>query len=352
MKLLGITEQIVQNMQLAIREGECRPGDRLKSEKAICDYYGISRKSVRQAYKILCENGLVVSKKGSGYYVADHASIKKSTFLKFESNREYKFGVILFDINNYFQEIMQGMQQAAVDFGCELVFLSNNTVEEEYQSIKKFVEMRVDGIIITPLRSGSTFSRENYFYLEHEQIPMVMVGKRPTNVICDSIYCDDVYISDMAVKELFQMGCSRVIHITDYNSDEVAINERSEGYELGIEHYYPDMKAVILNVRDARYREKLKQYLQYDGKLGFYLLGTPLVKEFISVVDELSKKKRVLNRNYFILTHGQDNVEDLPVGVKYIEIPKFNIGYISVKRMLERVDEKVVANSMYADRAK
>lgn len=82
----------------------------------------------------------------------------------------------MFDINGYFQQIMQGMQQAAVDFGCELFFLSNNTLEEEYKSIQKLVEMQVDGIILTPLRSGSMYSRENYFYLEQEKIPMVMVG--------------------------------------------------------------------------------------------------------------------------------------------------------------------------------
>lgn len=80
MKLLGITEQIVRNVQLAVREGEYRPGDRLKSEKAICDCYGISRKSVRKAYEILCENGLIISKKGSGYYVADEDQVKKSVF--------------------------------------------------------------------------------------------------------------------------------------------------------------------------------------------------------------------------------------------------------------------------------
>lgn len=175
MKLLGITEQIVRNVQLAVREGEYRPGDRLKSEKAICDCYGISRKSVRKAYEILCENGLIISKKGSGYYVADEDQVKKSVF-KYGSEKKYRFGVVLFDINGYFQQIMQGMQQAAVDFGCELFFLSNNTLEEEYKSIQKLVEMQVDGIILTPLRSGSMYSRENYFYLEQEKIPMVMVG--------------------------------------------------------------------------------------------------------------------------------------------------------------------------------
>lgn len=146
------------------------------------------------------------------------------------------------------------------------------------------------------------------------------------------------------MKELFDMGCSRVLHITDYNSDEVAINERSEGYELGIEHYYPDMKAVVLNVWDVKYREKLK-YLKQEGKLGFYLIGTPLVEGFIKDVDELSKKTRRLNKNYFILAHGQDDVENLPGGVKYIEIPKFNLGYIAVRQMIERVDEGGVAIS-------
>ena len=348
MKLLGITEQIVRFLLLKIREGDLKSGERLMSEKEMCEFFGVSRKPVRAAFEYLCQNHVVVSKKGSGYYVCDAADCGEHLLKQCE--KSYRFGVVLFD-NNYFRDIIEGMNRAARDFGCELIYLPNHTIEEEYASIRTLVESRVDGIIISPLRSGEIYSRENYSFIEQERIPMVMIGKRPSNVVCDSIYCDDVHIAETAVQELFRAGCDRVIHITDYNSDEVAINERSEGYELGVEHYYPDLKAIVLNVRDARYREKLTLYLKGEGKLGFYLIGTPLVQSFLQEVGEISAKtgkSRRLNKNYFIVSHGQDDLESVPEGVKVVIIPKFKIGYITVRRMLERVGGRLGENRFYS----
>ena len=73
MKLLGITEQIVRFLLLKIREGDLKSGERLMSEKEMCEFFGVSRKPVRAAFEYLCQNHVVVSKKGSGYYVCDAA---------------------------------------------------------------------------------------------------------------------------------------------------------------------------------------------------------------------------------------------------------------------------------------
>lgn len=47
-----------------------RPGDKVPSERALCDQFGVSRMTVRQAIDILVNEGLLVRRQGRGTFVA------------------------------------------------------------------------------------------------------------------------------------------------------------------------------------------------------------------------------------------------------------------------------------------
>jgi GntR family transcriptional regulator len=54
-----------------ITSGRWAPGDRLVSEAEMCDFYGVSRATVRQALLRLENDGLIERFKGRGTYIAD-----------------------------------------------------------------------------------------------------------------------------------------------------------------------------------------------------------------------------------------------------------------------------------------
>jgi GntR family transcriptional regulator len=54
----------------AIERGELGPGDRIPAERALCEQLGVSRVTVRRAFKRLAEDGLVVSGVGRGSFVS------------------------------------------------------------------------------------------------------------------------------------------------------------------------------------------------------------------------------------------------------------------------------------------
>lgn len=66
------SDQIIQQIQDAIRNGELARGDKLPTERALSDQFGVSRSVVREAIKALDAMGLVESRQGSGIFVRNN----------------------------------------------------------------------------------------------------------------------------------------------------------------------------------------------------------------------------------------------------------------------------------------
>jgi GntR family transcriptional regulator, transcriptional repressor for pyruvate dehydrogenase complex len=60
-----ISEVIIEQVRLLIREGKLVPGDRLPSERALCGRFGVSRVTVREALRVLEATGLVEIRVGA-----------------------------------------------------------------------------------------------------------------------------------------------------------------------------------------------------------------------------------------------------------------------------------------------
>lgn len=66
-----IYRQIADALRQQVINGELKPGDALPTEAALCEHYGVSRVTVRQALKLLSEERVIESLQGSGWYVKE-----------------------------------------------------------------------------------------------------------------------------------------------------------------------------------------------------------------------------------------------------------------------------------------
>ena len=70
-KKTRIYEEVVSQFHELIREGKFKAGDQLPSERELAETFKVSRTSVREALRTLETQGLVVSRTGTGTFVAD-----------------------------------------------------------------------------------------------------------------------------------------------------------------------------------------------------------------------------------------------------------------------------------------
>ena len=79
----SVADQIFGQLKAKIVSGELRPGDKLPTEMELCELYGVSRTSVRQALTSLSSLDLIEAKTGGGTFVkkADGSKIMDKLML-------------------------------------------------------------------------------------------------------------------------------------------------------------------------------------------------------------------------------------------------------------------------------
>jgi GntR family transcriptional repressor for pyruvate dehydrogenase complex len=89
-KTSRLYEQIVQQVEESILNGQLKPGDQLPAERDLAQSFGVSRTAVREAVRTLREKGLVEPFSGRGTFVTNGTSqaIRQSLDLMIRVNRQ------------------------------------------------------------------------------------------------------------------------------------------------------------------------------------------------------------------------------------------------------------------------
>lgn len=69
-----LTNKIQAEIEKSILQKKFVPGDKLPTEKEMCEMFGVSRTALREALQMLSIQGLINIRKGSGIYVSEYNS--------------------------------------------------------------------------------------------------------------------------------------------------------------------------------------------------------------------------------------------------------------------------------------
>ena len=109
-----IYRQLLEQIESDIRNGRLSPGTQLPSMNELADSLNISRETVKKAYGILRDRGIVVPQQGKGFYVADRDAAAKPRIL------------VVFDKFSIYKQILYN--SLAEEFGprAELTVVTHN----------------------------------------------------------------------------------------------------------------------------------------------------------------------------------------------------------------------------------
>ncbi|MBP5522212.1 MAG: GntR family transcriptional regulator [Bacteroidales bacterium] len=86
-----IYKQLVSKVERAFHDGSLSAGEQLPSMNDLADSSGISRETVKKAYKILTDKGIIVPKQGKGFFAADvNGSTRPQVLVIFDKYSVYK----------------------------------------------------------------------------------------------------------------------------------------------------------------------------------------------------------------------------------------------------------------------
>lgn len=130
--------QIVQNISSMIGSGQFRDGDMLPSMNELADEYEISKETVKKAYTILRDKGLVEPHQGKGFFVRVDGNSHKTRVLA------------IFDkLSTYKQILFNSMQETLGDHAEITILLHEQNVE----TLEYFLNENLDNFdwyVITP----------------------------------------------------------------------------------------------------------------------------------------------------------------------------------------------------------
>ena len=72
-----VYKQIADHLRIAIERGRLHEGDQLPSEAQLMDHYGVARMTIRNAMRLLQDEGLVTAEHGKGSYVRSRPPVRR-----------------------------------------------------------------------------------------------------------------------------------------------------------------------------------------------------------------------------------------------------------------------------------
>jgi DNA-binding transcriptional regulator YhcF (GntR family) len=106
-------QQVANAVRAAILTRSFKPGDKLPSLNELSERYGVARMTVQQAMRILREEGLIVSRQGSGVFVRERT--ERPVGLRPHLERAFEQERVALDFAGFSGETLQGVVQEPLD---------------------------------------------------------------------------------------------------------------------------------------------------------------------------------------------------------------------------------------------
>ena len=215
-----LTEVAVQSLRQAIAQGTFRPGSQLPTEAELCQMLGVSRTVVREALRVLEEDGLVARRHGVGTFVRDHPILK---------NLNFNFG------------ITEMIESAGLISGTSVLAIQSETADQE-----KAEQLRValGTPLVTVERVRTADGRPVVYSLD--TLPELLLRRvefDPQLLLTQSIYS----ILQTSLGQVIEYGIARLLPVIapDYVVEKLSLPPNALTLYIVQTDYSPDDEPLV-----------------------------------------------------------------------------------------------------------
>lgn len=106
-------QQVANALRAAILTRKFHPGEKLPSQAELANRYGVARMTVQQALRVLRDEGLIVSRQGSGVFVRERT--QRPVDLRSHVEAAFQESDVRIDFSGYTSETLYGVLQEPLD---------------------------------------------------------------------------------------------------------------------------------------------------------------------------------------------------------------------------------------------
>lgn len=329
-------QTIADELRFQIHSGKYASSAALPTEYAICQEYGVSRQTVRQALSLLVKEGLIQRRQGSGSRILRQPAA--------EPSQPATVAVVTTYISDYiFPSILREAEQVLSSHGyTPLLFSTQNQLDNERRILTNLLTMPIKGVLIEG--SKTVLPNPNldlYQQFLDRGIPLVFIHSVYSNLPSVlSVLDDNRGGGRQLVEYLYQKGHRNIAGI--FKSDDMQGLQRYEGYisalrDLGLPMddkrvlwYSTETKNRFL---DGEIRREWGQSLSgysavvcYNDEAAAYLVRR-LLKEGVRIPEDLAVVS-FDNSHYSAMS---------PVPITSLSHGAYNVGRMSAELLLRRM---------------
>lgn len=205
--------------------------------------------------------------------------------LNLRNGNTMRIGVIIPNTKNtLFSEVLYGVEKYVASKNYNLTLcVSNESLDQEIQIIRKLANEKIDGIIIS--LSVETQARHYYEHLleiEKLGIPFVLFDSVSSKINCDKVVINNWESSYLAVQKLKNEGRKKIALIGTSCAIDTT-KERIKGYSDGVKDYHLGNNLILQihnlefesckdNIREFITTNKLDAILCLNGDIANYCM--------------------------------------------------------------------------------
>jgi DNA-binding LacI/PurR family transcriptional regulator len=217
--------QIYDYLLEAITSGKLSSGDKVPSEKELCEQFTVSRITSKRALELLTEQGYIVRFPGKGSFVANK-QLKSGK----PSRVSRSIGFVISDFSdNFGTRLLFAVESICREKGYHLILKrSRDSVTEEAEAIASLTATGVDGLLVLPIHGE--YYNEEILKLILEKKPLAFVDRKMRGLTAPSFSTDNIAAARTGAEYLLSLGHRKIGFYSGPIKNTSTVEDRRHGF--------------------------------------------------------------------------------------------------------------------------